>query len=242
MRVLVVSDVHSNLIALQAVLADAGAFDVIWSLGDIVGYGPEPNACIEELQRHSHVAIAGNHDWGVLGKTDLATFNARARAANLWTRRVLSAESRAYLEALPETHALDDVTLAHGSPRHPIWEYLLEAKVAKASFDYFDTPLCLVGHTHVPILFRDAPAAPHCDMILPPEETQVRLDDTPCILNPGSVGQPRDGDPRAAYLLYDSDTRVFEHRRVSYDIAKTQARMRAIGLPTSLISRLELGW
>jgi diadenosine tetraphosphatase ApaH/serine/threonine PP2A family protein phosphatase len=242
MRVLVVSDIHSNLNALEAVLADAGHFEAVWSLGDVVGYGPDPVACIEALRRYEHLAIPGNHDWGVLGKTDITHFNVPARVANLWTREQMSADARDYLESLPETQIVDDVTLAHGSPRHPIWEYLLDTSIAKYSFAHMRTTLCLVGHTHVPVIFRDVPDSDRCDLLFPPEGRQVQLDETPCIVNPGSVGQPRDGDPRAAYLLLDTASRIIEHRRVAYDIAATQAKMREIGLPEALAARLEHGW
>ncbi|MBC7235853.1 MAG: metallophosphoesterase family protein, partial [Chloroflexi bacterium] len=131
MRILVLSDIHSNLVALEAVLAEVSAFDMIWSLGDVVGYGPRPNECIARLREFEHIAIAGNHDWGVLGKADLGMFNPDARQANLWNRAQLSESSRAYLEALPETRVEGDFTLAHGSPRKPIWEYLLYPDVAK---------------------------------------------------------------------------------------------------------------
>jgi len=242
MHVLVISDIHSNLAALNAVLADAGDFDIIWSLGDIVGYGPEPNECIARLNEFEHIAIPGNHDWGVLGKLELAGFNTNARDANLRNREQLSSESRAYLEALPETSVRGDFTLAHGSPRHPIWEYLISASVAASSFDHFDTPFALVGHSHVPVIFRDMPDTHQCQAVSPVEGITIRLDKARYIINPGGVGQPRDGDPRAAYLLIDTDAKEFEHRRVDYDIADTQAKMKALGLPNQLISRLSFGW
>jgi len=242
MRVLVLSDIHSNLAALQAVLDDAGEVDITWSLGDIVGYGPEPNECIQMLQSRPHVAIAGNHDWGVLGKLDLADFNVDARIANLWNREQLTPESLAYLQALPEKRVEGDCTLAHGSPRYPIWEYLISSNVAGANFAHFDTAICLVGHTHVPILFRQVAEDMECQAIYLPEAQRVRLDDARYIINPGSVGQPRDGDPRAAYLLLDTEESIIEHRRVAYDIAATQAKMRAADLPRRNSSRLEVGW
>ncbi|NLG51689.1 MAG: metallophosphoesterase family protein [Chloroflexi bacterium] len=242
MRVLVISDVHSNLTALQAVLDDAGEVDITWSLGDIVGYGPEPNECIQTLQSRPHVAVAGNHDWGVLGKLDLADFNEDARIANLWNREQLTFESLAYLQALPEKRIEGVCTLTHGSPRHPIWEYVISTSVADANFAYFDTPICLVGHTHVPILFRQAAEDMASQAIYLPEFQPVQLDDARYIINPGGVGQPRDGDPRAAYLLLDTEELIIEHRRVAYDIAATQAKMRAVGLPRRNISRLEVGW
>lgn len=244
MRVLVVSDIHSNLVALDAVLKHAGAFDVIWSLGDVVGYGPQPNECIERLNEHTHVAIAGNHDWGVLGRLDLEQFNSDARQANLWNRDALLPASREYLEALPITHVEDDATLAHGSPRHPIWEYLLYASLAKASFGHFETSLCFVGHSHVPVVYADLPDADTAEVMAPADDgTAARLEPgRRYIINPGSVGQPRDGDPRAAYLLLDLEAGTYEHRRVTYDIAVTQEKMRQAGLPRRLISRLNMGW
>ena len=242
MRVLVISDVHSNLDALNAVLADAGEFDIVWSLGDIVGYGPEPNECIARLSEYEHIAIDGNHDWGVLGKLDLADFNADARQANLWTREQLTAESSEYLNALGEVRVEGDITLAHGSPRHPIWEYLIYPGIAKLSFAYYDTSICLVGHTHLPVIFRDLPDSRKCKAMRPLEREPVRLDQGRYIVNPGSVGQPRDGDPRAAYLLLDTEDVVIEHRRVEYDIAATQEKMRAVKLSRRNIARLAMGW
>ena len=242
MRILVISDVHSNLTALNAVLKDAGDVDSIWSLGDIVGYGPHPNECIARLNEFEHVAIAGNHDWAVLGKLDLADFNTDARNANLWTRDQLTPKSEAYLDSLPETIVADNLTLAHGSPRHPIWEYLFYVGMARLSFDYYDTSICLVGHTHVPVIFRDVVETHECEVSQHVEGSHVHLDESRYIINPGGVGQPRDGDPRAAYLLLDTEAKEFEHRRVSYDIAKTRESMREAGLPPRLSARLEFGW
>jgi predicted phosphodiesterase len=242
MRVLVLSDVHSNLEALNAVLADAGGWDVIWSLGDIVGYGPQPNECIARLSAYPHVAIPGNHDWGVLGRIDLEDFNAQARLANLWTREQMNPISWAYLETLPERRVEGDWTLAHGSPRRPLWEYLLSPDIAQESFAHFGTSVCLVGHTHLPVIFRYVASQGVCQAFDPPEDTPVRLDQERYIINPGSVGQPRDGDARAAYLLLDTEKKSITHRRVSYAIAKTQEQMRAAKLPRHLIERLNMGW
>jgi diadenosine tetraphosphatase ApaH/serine/threonine PP2A family protein phosphatase len=242
MHVLVVSDVHSNIEALTAVFQDAGDFDRVWSLGDIVGYGPNPNECIAFLQDYDHVAIPGNHDWGVLGKLDLSDFNRDAREANLWTRRQLTQSSQEYLQSLPETAVEGDYALAHGSPRHPIWEYLIYTSVAKTNFAHFETQFCLVGHTHVPVLFRDQPDQSRCETIQPREAEPASLDDGRYIVNPGSVGQPRDGDPRAAYALLDTEANTIEHRRVEYDISATQDKMKAADLPFRNIARLEVGW
>jgi predicted phosphodiesterase len=167
MRILVVTDTHSNLAALRAVLASAGRYDQLWSLGDIVGYGPEPNECIGLLNEHEHIAIPGNHDWGVLGKIDLDDFNPEARKANLWTRSILTPESRTYLLKAPETTEQGEVTLAHGSPRYPIWEYITRSDTAQVNFSHFKTRICLVGHTHVPAIYwQPEPDAP-CISIQP---------------------------------------------------------------------------
>lgn len=242
MRVLVVSDVHSNLEALNATVADAGLFDMIWSLGDIVGYGPEPNQCIARLGEFEHRAIAGNHDWGVLGRLDLGDFNADARLANLWTRDQLTPESRAYLEALPETLVQGDFTLAHGSPRHPIWEYIFYASVAKLNFAHFRTETCLVGHTHIPVAFRGSDDGSKGEVVPLLDRETLRLDTARLIVNPGGIGQPRDGDPRAAYAVLDTEANTLEHRRVGYDVSITQRKMRAAGLPPRSIARLDFGW
>lgn len=242
MRALVVSDIHSNLEALTAVLDDAGSFDVLWCLGDIVGYGPDPNACIDLIRSFEHTAIPGNHDWGVLGKLDLADFNSDARQANLWTRQQLTPDARQYLESLPETQVLSDITLAHGSPRYPIWEYLLYASTAALNMSHFSTRVCLVGHTHVPVLFSAEDENAHVEAYALEERHVLTLSSGRHILNPGSVGQPRDGDPRASYMLVDPESMSFELRRVEYPIARTQARMRESALPNRLITRLELGW
>ena len=242
MRALVVSDVHSNLEALRAVLDDAGPIDELWCLGDIVGYGPEPGACIELIRSYEHVAIPGNHDWGVLGRLDLADFNSDARQANLWTRDRLQAEERRYLEELEQTLVLGHITLAHGSPRYPIWEYLLYASTASLNLAHFDTRVCLVGHTHVPVLFSAEEDDTRVEAYALEEGRPIALESGRHILNPGSVGQPRDGDPRASYMLVDPEAMTFELRRVTYPVARTQERMRELALPPRLITRLELGW
>ncbi len=241
MRVLVISDVHANLSALSAVLDDAAdQYDTIWSLGDIVGYGPRPNECIAALCEHEHVAVPGNHDYGVLGRIALSDFNPDARGANLWTRAQLTPPSLQYLSGLPEKIVIGEFTLAHGSPREPVWGYLLYPRTAYDSMAFFDTPVCLVGHTHVPVIYA---AGDGEAVALPPQPgVTVLLDDGRYIINPGSVGQPRDGNPAASYMLLDTVARSFSHRRVSYDVARTQADMRSFGLSPRLIARLDQGW
>ncbi len=241
MSILIISDIHANLAAFQAVLADAeGEWDTIWCLGDLIGYGPNPNECVELLNQYDHISLSGNHDWAVLGKLNIQSFNDEAQAAVRWTRSVLTDDARAYLESLPTTIIREPFTLAHASPRQPVWEYILDAYTASINFGYFDTPYCLVGHTHVPVLFHQ-----ENNQIVPSRpdyHNAFHFNASRCIINPGSVGQPRDSDPRAAYALLDLETMTWQHRRVAYPIAETQAQMREIGMPVKLINRLELGW
>jgi predicted phosphodiesterase len=244
MRILVVSDIHANLVALEAVLARAAPFDRIWCLGDVVGYGPEPNACIERLRGFDLLCLAGNHDWAALGKLDLEEFNPDARRAAIWTRDQLTPANLEWLGALPErvpTQA-DKFTLVHGSPRYPIWEYVLTPAVAFTNFDYFDTPICLYGHTHVPVVYRYGPndRTATADPLV--ENVPFKLNPDRLMINPGSVGQPRDGDPRAAYAVIDLDALMLTHYRLDYDIAATQAKMEQFNLPPRLITRLSYGW
>ncbi|GAB4442318.1 MAG: metallophosphoesterase family protein [Anaerolineae bacterium] len=238
---MVISDIHANLVALRAVLDDAPDFDFIWCLGDVVGYGPDPNECVELLRSHPHLCLAGNHDWAALGRLDISTFNADARQVVTWTQEQLSPESRDYLEALPTTFVLGDFTLAHGSPREPVWEYILDPLVAALNFPHFETTYCLVGHTHLPVIFRQASQGE--SEALPPDYTSpYPLNGMRQIINPGSVGQPRDSNPEAAYAIMDLDRRTWEPRRVQYDITEVQARMRERQMPERLIARLEHGW
>ena len=244
MRVAVVSDIHANLAALNAVLADAGVVDETWCLGDLVGYGPQPNECIDTLRkREPHLlCIAGNHDWAALGKLDTAQFNNDAESAALWTRRTLTKESHAYLDALPERLQRDEITLVHGSPRDPIMEYVVSLAVARANFAVLTTRYCLLGHSHLPFVMAEADQPG--DM---PEHrvahvnTPVQLDARRLLINPGSVGQPRDGIHDASYLILDTTALTIEHRRVPYPIKETQNLMEQAGLPKRLIARLDYG-
>lgn len=244
MRVLIIADVHGNLPALEAVLADAGPVDEIWSLGDLVGYGPHPNEVVQLLRSLPFRSLAGNHDWGATGQADLSVFNADARAACQWTDQMLTHETREYLLGLEVSSVFGSVHVAHGSPREPLWEYLTNVRLAEINFGYFGTQVCLVGHTHVPIMFRwrqgvhgagaFLTAVPNAGDAIDPEDDRL-------IFNPGSVGQPRDGDPRAAYARYEPATGRFTFHRVAYDIAATQTAMRAAGLPERLAFRLQYG-
>jgi predicted phosphodiesterase len=242
-RCLIISDIHANLPALKAVLNDAADFDMLWCMGDVVGYGPDPNECIEQLEEFDHIAVAGNHDWAALGKLNLEYFNVDARRANTWTQENLTESSREYLDTLPTQIERDGFTVTHGSPREPIWEYILEVEQAIINFRYFTTPVCLVGHTHIPTAFALDEKQYHCRVYFPPFRVPIPLNNSGIrlILNPGSVGQPRDGDPRASYAILDTDLMTWEHRRVEYALEITQERMRARGLPRRLITRLQVG-
>lgn len=242
MRILVISDIHANLTAFDAVLESAGKFDEIWCLGDTVGYGPDPNECILRLRKLPHLTcLIGNHDAAALGNIDLNTFNREAKSSIQWTQKVLTDESREFLMSLPERVIVDSVTLAHGSPRSPVWEYLLDPVSAFENLAYFSTDLCVIGHTHIPVIFQkpDDQVEMAGELIKDGEGFYV---EGRMFLNPGSVGQPRDHDSRAAYAIYNPETRAWISHRVEYDVQSVQDRMRQAGLPSRLINRLEEGW
>jgi len=240
MRILVISDIHANLTALEAVLADAGEVDAVWCLGDVVGYGPDPNECIARLQALSSlVCLQGNHDAAAIGQLPLSSFNAEARASVEWLRGVLTPASLEFLNGLQPLLLEHEVTLAHASPRQPVLEYLLDSYSALENFGFFDTQHCFVGHTHVPVLFFQEGAG--INLQLPEPDTIVALKER-CIANPGSVGQPRDRDPRAAYAIFDPEQSTWQPYRVPYAVSEVQARMRAANLPERHIDRLEGGW
>ncbi len=243
MRYAILADIHANLAAFTAVLDDIerrGGVEEIWCLGDVVGYGPDPHRCLELLRQHNHICVAGNHDWAAVGKIDSAYFNPAAAAACHWTTEQLSPEDRQYLENLPLVTEKGDFTLAHGSPREPIGEYILSTSSAVENLDYFPTPFCLVGHSHVPLVFEhDETGAGSLREFA--DNAVLTLAENRLIINPGGVGQPRDGDPRASYAIYDSEAGSVSHYRISYDIAATQSRMRQCNLPESLVERLSYG-
>jgi predicted phosphodiesterase len=240
MRVAVISDIHANLHALEAVVeaVQAEAPDEIWCLGDLVGYGPEPNACCEWAAAGTQLCLAGNHDLGVLGVLDLDDFSPDAAAAAMWTREILSGDARAYLERLEPSAQRDRVGLYHASPRDPVWEYVLTWEAARDAMHESGTDLTLVGHSHVPLAILDGRGSIGGHAA---GGTEVDLVGGRWLLNPGSVGQPRDGDPEAAWLLLDLDARHASFRRAPYDIARTQAEIRERGLPEALAERLAYG-
>lgn len=295
MRYAVISDIHANHEALQAVLQELGRlarrsglpFDGLWCLGDLVGYGPDPGLCVDMVRSYTDVVISGNHDQAVAGVLPQERFNDSAQVTADWTRERLTRDHLRYLAALPERQICGSCTLVHGSPRNPVWEYLTSADVATLSFPYFSTPLCIVGHTHVPTIFlqREESALPagmaaqgikyagqslqgippddllgretldrlaaeqealiqgsmaSCEMITPGEGQWVLPPGYRAIVNPGSVGQPRDGDSRAAFMIYDTE-RGCEFHRVEYPLEQTQRKIWRSGLPARMALRLSYG-
>ncbi len=261
-RILILADIHANREALDAVLADAGDCAAIWCLGDMIGYGPEPASCLRWARAHCAFVLAGNHDLAAVAPAHLERFNPAARAAAEWTQAQLDAEDCAYLRSLPSAQPVpyaaitplmtppapesgSDVLLAHGSPacppEGPVWTYILTAIEAVEAFDAPEFPgsLCFVGHSHVAAAYQRTDAGTF--RVAGAADTVLDVSDARYIINPGSVGQPRDRDPRAAYLIYDPRTHTAEWHRVAYDIAATQAKMRTADLPDRLIARLARG-
>jgi predicted phosphodiesterase len=240
MRVAVISDVHANYHALEAVLKeiDAARADAVWCLGDTVGYGPRPNECCDVVKDRADHCLVGNHDLVVLGELTVSEFNDEAAVAAIWTAEVLTPESRSFLAGLKPLGHTEGVDLFHASARDPVWEYVLTEEAALATFELSAAPLVLVGHSHVALAITADEARVGGGPA--PGGSKVTLDGR-WLLNPGSVGQPRDGDPRAAWLLLDLDERFAEFHRVPYSIERTQAEMRERGLPQVLAARLERG-
>lgn len=241
MKVGAISDVHSNLEALSAVLdffRKKGVEQII-CLGDVVGYGPNPEACIEHLQNAPAITVAGNHDWGVAGKTPLNRFNHLAAAALLWTKKRLRKEHISFLKDLPLTIDFDSLHLVHASPSAPKrWEYIFTIDEAFSEIRARSFDICLVGHTHRPLIVEKPAHGPARAI---PLSTFSLLPDARYLINIGSVGQPRDGDPRACCALIDLEENLFSFHRIPYEIATTQKKMFAFDLPAPLIERLEFG-
>jgi predicted phosphodiesterase len=237
-RVAVLSDVHGNLHALEAVLAalTPESPDEVWCLGDLVGYGPRPNECCSLVRDRADVCLIGNHDLAVLGRLDLEDFQPDAAAAAAWTTSVLDPELRAYLETRATTGKREGVGLYHASPRDPVWEYVLSPAVASAALATAPEQLVLVGHSHIALRFK-----PDGSLDLAPAGTELELIEGRWLLNPGSVGQPRDGDPRAAWLLLDLGEGRASFRREPYDVERTQDELREAALPEALAVRLAHG-
>jgi len=241
MRYGIVSDIHGNLEALESVLADLEKrqVDSILCLGDLIGYGPNPNECVDLIKDRAEVVLAGNHDYAPLDKLDLSYFNPWARSAIEWTKERLSASSVEFLLALPLKKEIYGVTLVHSTPLQPEeWNYIITIGDAQKNFPQFDNQVCFIGHSHVPIV-----------IVMDSEEDCRVIQDNPLqiqdglryIINVGSVGQPRDLNPLAAFGIYDDSEQRYELFRVEYDIGKTQKKIRESLLPEYLAERLEVG-
>jgi diadenosine tetraphosphatase ApaH/serine/threonine PP2A family protein phosphatase len=242
MQVAIVSDIHGNRHAFEAVLADVqrSPAEAIWCLGDIVGYGADPNDCCRLARKHADVCLAGNHDLAVTGDLDLGEFSTGAALAARWTQEVIDAGHRDWLSSLKPAGSERGVGLYHASPRDPVWEYVLSALLAELCLDAQPERLSLVGHSHVALSFVRPEGQPATGSARRGGE-EVDVADGEWILNPGSVGQPRDGDARAAWLLLDTSVWIAHWRRIEYDIAGAAAAIRAARLPDSLAERLEYG-
>ena len=238
MRVGLLSDIHANLVALEAVLAALGQVDALWVTGDTVGYGPDPGDTLALLRERGALLVQGNHDRAVATGEGLEFFHDRAAEAALLHQQWLSADERDALAALPMVHSVDRFTLCHGSLRDPLWEYVTNALTAGATLARANTPFCCNGHTHVPALFREFPTGVR--LIQPKEEQIYELNDR-TLINAGSVGQPRDGDPRAAYAVLDTAAGTVTFYRSPYQVDETQRRIHARGLPEMFADRLAFG-
>ena len=239
MRIAVLSDIHANLPALDAVLAAAGDVDAIWHLGDVVGYGPDPDGVVDRLREVGAVGVRGNHDAAACGGSEIEWFNPDARRAMEWTRSAISEATLEWLSDLPERRTVGQCELVHGSPREPLWEYVTSVPVARANLALLEAPIGLHGHTHLPIAFLDEDG--RVDVVGPGRDSELELRGRRALVNPGSVGQPRDGDPEASFMVLDPDTGRVQWHRVPYDIDAVQAAMRAAGLPAALAARLSVG-
>jgi diadenosine tetraphosphatase ApaH/serine/threonine PP2A family protein phosphatase len=239
MRVAVLSDIHANLAALDAVLGAIPSVDEVWQLGDVVGYGPDPDGVVARLREIGTMGVRGNHDAAALGGPEIEAFNVDARHAMEWTRSVIGGDTRAWLGALPERLEREGFTLVHGSPRDPIWEYVTSTPVARAGIAAMSTPGGLHGHTHIPIAYLEEDG--RLETMSPGSGSQLVLGGRRVLLNPGSVGQPRDGIPTASWLLLDTDASSVTWRRTAYDVSLVQQAMLDVRLPARLVERLAYG-
>lgn len=239
MRIAVLSDIHANLHALDAVLEAAGAVDAIWHLGDVVGYGPDPDGVVERLRDVGARGVRGNHDAAACGGSEIDWFNPEARRAMEWTRTAIAPSTLVWLSELPARRTIDGCELVHGSLREPLWEYVTSVPVARANLALLNAPIGLHGHTHLPVAFLEEDG--RVDVVGPGPGSELQLRARRALLNPGSVGQPRDGDPDASYMVLDPAAGLVAWHRVQYDIEAVQHAMQAAGLPASLSARLSVG-
>ncbi len=240
MRIAVVSDVHANLPALDSVIGAAGPVDAWWHLGDVVGYGPDPDGVVGRLRDLGASGVQGNHDAAAIGGSQIDWFNPDARRAMEWTRTAISPATRAWLAALHPTRVDGDRTLVHGSPRDPTWEYVTSMPVARANLAVLKTRLGLHGHTHLPMAWLEEDGS--IEVLSPSHGSVLELRGRRALVNPGSVGQPRDGDARASFMILDDALDSVTWQRVEYDIEAVQTAMRQAGLPGGLVARLRAGF
>ena len=245
MKIAAITDVHANLPALEATLADVDAVGVeeVWCLGDVVGYGAQPDGCAELVRERCAVCLVGNHDLAVLGALDVDAFSEAAAAAVWWTRDHVADATLEMLRGLEPRESREGVALSHGSPRDPVWEYVLSSEQADACLDAQEERIGLIGHSHVALFFT-RPAEPEPGEVRGAQAgdgTLLRLDGGGWLINPGSVGQPRDGDPRAAWLELDTEAGSARFHRVEYDVEAAAAAIVAAGLPRRLADRLQVG-
>jgi predicted phosphodiesterase len=242
-KILVISDIHANLVALEAVLSDAGKVDGTWCLGDVSGYGPQPNECIARLRALPNLTcLMGNHDFAASGEMTLETFNQEARKALLWQKELLTKENKEFLHKLPDEAVIkDEVTLVHGSPRDPTWEYIMNTLIARLNLDTLTTPWCFIGHSHFQAIFQYNIEKDDMTIEVPRPGEPYKMWDR-AFFNPGSVGQPRDRDPRAAYAYFFPEKRIWETHRVEYDFRAVQKMILDYGLPPRHAERLASGW
>ena len=245
LRAAVLSDIHSNRQALEAVLAavDEAGVDQIWCLGDMVGYGADPDACTALVRDRCSTCLVGNHDLALLGALDISTFSEAAAAAVEWTRKQVSEETLEFLRGLEPSASQSGVGLFHASPRDPVWEYVLSTDQADAGLDAQEERIGLIGHSHIALFFvRGGEGSPgHAQGAQATDGAEVDLGEGEWLLNPGSVGQPRDGDPRASWLELDTERWLARYHRVPYEIEAAAEAIRAAGLPDVLAERLEVG-
>ncbi len=242
MRAAIVSDIHGNRPAFEAVLAEIPGAHVhqVWCLGDLVGYGAEPDACVELARQHCDLCLVGNHDLAVRGDISMSEFSRGAELAARWTQETLARDNLEFLLDLEPELMHRDVGLYHASPRDPVWEYVLSTLLAELCLDVQERRVCLVGHSHVALSFCRREGEPATGETRP-DGAALDVSEGEWLLNPGSVGQPRDGDPRAAWLVLDTSAWSVEFRRTGYDVAAAADAIRAARLPDSLAERLEYG-
>ncbi|MDO8735195.1 MAG: metallophosphoesterase family protein [Elusimicrobiota bacterium] len=236
MKYAIFSDIHSNLEALETVLTEISKqnVDEYICCGDIVGYGPNPNECIEKIKSIKNIKmIAGNHDKATVGLFDIEWFNDNAKAAVLWTSSQLTGENKNFLKGLPEKIIEENFTAVHGSPREPIKEYLIKPSDMQENLQFFETQICFVGHSHYPFVYTSEKSITNLQ-----ENEPIEIS-SKSIINPGAVGQPRDGDNRACFMILDGNKTTFH--RVNYDIKAVQKKMKIEKLPKYLVERLNYG-